>query len=183
MGKGQTEDRDSQPAELENMVREVEANAYDPSEKPFDYLLEGEKTALLCEQDATAKEKIKNVLKGMGYRVAEAASARNALKYMRFQTYDMVILNETFEAAGADSNHVLQYLAQLPIINRRNIFVCLVGKDFNTMDNMMAFHRSVNLVVNLGDLDEIGKILSGALTEHENFYQVFWDSMKKAGRV
>jgi hypothetical protein len=51
------------------------------------------------------------------------------------------------------------------------------------MDNMVAFNRSVNLVVNLEDLDEIGKILSGALADHEHFYQVFWESMKKAGRV
>ena len=168
---------------LKTMVREVESKAYDPSEKPFDYLLRGEKTALLCEQEPQNKRKIADTLENMGYRVADAASARNALKYMRFQTYDMVIVNETFDAPDADANHVLQYLAQLPISTRRHIFVGLVGMSFKTMDNMIAFNKSVNLVVNLEDVDEIGKILSGALADHETFYQVFWDSMKKAGRV
>lgn len=181
--QGETNGLQPEGAELETMVREVESKAYDPAERPFDYLLEGEKTALLCEQDADTNRKIAAVLKELGYRLAEATSARNALKFMRFQTYDMVVVNEMFEAAGTDSNHVLQYLAQLPIGNRRNIFVCLVGSGFKTMDNMVAFNRSVNLVVNLEDLDEIGKILSGALADHEHFYQVFWESMKKAGRV
>ena len=173
----------SNPDGLQTMVREVESKAYDPSEKPFDYLLKGERTALLCHQDEQTKDKIAQTLEEMGYRVAEAASARNALKYMRFQSYDMVIVNEIFEAPSADANHVLQYLAQLPISARRHIFVALLGDSFKTMDNMMAFNKSVNLVINLQDIDELGKILSGALTDHENFYQVFWESMKKAGRV
>lgn len=168
---------------LDAMVQEVESKAYDPSDTPFDYLLKGEKTALICEQDPSTKETITSALKAMGYRVAEAPTARNALKYMRFHTYDMIIVNETFDARSVDANHVLQYLAQLPISVRRHIFVTLVGKSFKTMDNMMAFNKSVNLVVSLQDMPEIERILSGALADHENFYQVFWESMKSAGRL
>jgi predicted Zn finger-like uncharacterized protein len=162
---------------------EVASSAYDPLERPFDYLEEGIETALLCEHDLEVKQKIRNLLEKMDYHVVEAASARNALKYMRFHVYNLVIVNETFEASNADSNHVMQYLSQLPISVRRNMFVVLLGKDIRTMDNMMAFNKSVNLAVNLKNTDDMEKILKGALKEHAAFYEVFMESLKKTGRA
>ncbi|NVM23902.1 MAG: zinc-ribbon domain-containing protein [Desulfobacterales bacterium] len=168
---------------LETIVDEVSSGTYDPSEKPFDYLEAGVRTALLCEHDPPLKQKMRAALEQMNYHIVEAASARNALKYMRFHVYDLVVLDETFDGAGPESNHVLQYLAQLSMNIRRNIFVALLGNGFRTMDNMTAFNKSVNLVVNPKDLDDMGKILKGALAEHEEFYRIFRESMKKTGRA
>jgi CheY-like chemotaxis protein len=161
----------------------VATSAYDPLERPFDYLEEGIETALLCEHDLAVRQKIRTLLEQMDYHVVEAASARNALKYMRFHVYDLVVLNETFEANDAASNHVLQYLSQLPISTRRNMFVALLGKGFRTMDNMLAFNKSVNLVVNLKDMNDMEKILKGSLKEHGAFYDIFMESLKKTGRA
>jgi len=169
--------------DLEKVVDEVASSAYDPLERPFDYLEEGIETALLCEYDLGVKQKIRRLLEQMDYHVVEAASARNALKYMRFHVYDLVLVNEAFEAANSDSNHVLQYLSQLPIAVRRNMFVVLLGKGLRTTDNMLAFNKSVNLVVNLKDMDDMEKILKGALKEHNTFYEVFMQSLKKTGRA
>jgi len=158
------------------------AISYNASEKPFDYLQEGTETALLCEHDLEIRQKIHTVLEKMNYHVVEAASARNALKYMRFHTYDVLVLNEVFEATGADSNHVLQYLSQLPISVRRDMFVILLGDAFRTMDNMSAFNKSVNIVVNLENVEDMEKILKGALGEHRAFYKVLRESLVKIGR-
>lgn len=168
---------------VETMINEVASAAYDPSEKPFDYVEAGVQTALVCEHDPGVKQNIRAALERMNYHVVEAASTRNALKYMRFHVYNLVVLNETFEAADSESNHALQYLAQLPMNIRRNIFVVLVGNRFSTMDNMMAFNKSVNLVVNLQNVDDIENILKGALAEHEESYLLFKESLKKAGRA
>lgn len=164
-------------------VSERTASAYDPSERPFDYLQEGIETALVCEHDLAIKQKICSLLQRMDYHVVEAASARNALKYLRFHLYNIIVVNENFEASSADANHVLQYLNQLPISVRRNMFVILLGKNFRTTDNMLAFNKSVNLVVNLKDVDDMEKILKSALKDHMAFYQVFMESLKKAGRA
>ena len=172
-----------QQDDIATVVEEMATDAYDPLERPFDYLEDGIETALLCEHDLKVKQKVRQLLEKMEYHVVEAASARNALKYMRFHVYDIIIVNEKFESTEADSNPVLQYLSQLPISVRRNIFVVLFGKGFRTMDNMMAFNKSVNLVVNLKDLDDIDKIFKGALKEHAAFYEVFMDSLKKTGRA
>lgn len=168
---------------LETLVNEVESRTYDASEKPFDYVHAGVQTALLCENDSEVRQKIHNVVEDMNYHVVEAASARNALKYMRFHTYNLVVVNGNFDAAGPDSNHVLQYLIQLPMSTRGNTFVVLLSNALKTMDNMTTFNKSVNLVVNLQDIDDMESILKGALAEHEEFYQVFRESVKKTGRA
>jgi len=48
---------------------------------------------------------------------------------------------------------------------------------------MMAFNRSVNLVVNLKDVDELEEVLRRSLTEYEEFYSVLKGSLKKMGRA
>ncbi|MBE9581058.1 MAG: zinc-ribbon domain-containing protein [Proteobacteria bacterium] len=175
--------RTTEMSNLEAMMHEVDSGDYDAVEQPFDYIQEGMETALLCEHDLEAKQKLRTVLERLNYHVVEAASARNALKYMRFHTYDLVILNITFDAASTKSNHVLQYLAHIPISVRRNMFVALLGKGFRTKDNMLAFDKSVNLIVSSQDIDDVENILKGALREHEAFYEVFKESLKKSGRV
>jgi CheY-like chemotaxis protein len=174
---------DTRVRSLKTVVNDVESRAYDASEKPFDYVHAGVQTALLCENDSEVRQKIHDVVEGMNYHVVEAPSARNALKYMRFHNYNLVVVNETFDAAGPDSNHVLQYLIHLPMSIRGNTFVVLLSNSLKTMDNMTAFNKSVNLVVNLQNTDDMESILKGASTEHEEFYQVFSESLKKTGRA
>jgi predicted Zn finger-like uncharacterized protein len=168
---------------LETLVHEVDSHTYDATEKPFDYVHAGVQTALLCENDSEVRQKIHDVVEAMNYHVVEAASARNALKYMRFHTYNLVVVNETFDAAGADSNHVLQYVVPLPMSVRGNTFIVLLSSSLKTMDNMTAFNKSVNLVVNLQNIDDMDSVLNGALTEHEEFYQVYKESLKSTGRA
>jgi hypothetical protein len=48
---------------------------------------------------------------------------------------------------------------------------------------MTAFNRSVNLALNKEDLDELEKFLKLALAEHEEFYRVLKESMKRMGRA
>ena len=178
-----TPQKEAEPAKTEaSMAEEVASDAYDASEKPFDFVEEGVDTALVCEQDAGTKEKIHSALKSMGYHVTESPSARDALKYMRFHVFDLVVLDENFEG-DIDSNHVLQHLSHLPMNTRRNIFVVLMGSSCRTGDNVFAFNRSVNISINLENVGELEKILKRALSEHEDFYRVFKESLKKVGRA
>ena len=51
---------DKNKAEKEKtIIDEVDADSYDASDKPFDFIEEGVKTALLCEPDAALQKKIK----------------------------------------------------------------------------------------------------------------------------
>ncbi len=125
---------------------------FDVNEKPFDFIEEEGLTSLLCEQNPVARQTIENALNLMDYQITVAASARDALKRMRYHTYDLIVVNESFDTNNPDANGVLIYLERLGMSVRRNIFVAMISNRYRTMDNMMAFHDSVNLIVNIKTL-------------------------------
>ena len=147
-----------------------------PPEDPFELLEEGAKTAIVCQTDPELRGRIRKVIESMEYHVLESISPRDALKQMRFRDFTLVAIDERFGTRDPDMNHVLKYLAQLPMINRRNSFVVLFSERFRSRDNMMAFNKSVNLIMNLSDMDHFATYLEISLNEHEIFYRVFKDA-------
>ena len=173
----------SKPEKEKTIIDEVDADTYDASDKPFDFVEEGVKTALLCESDAALQTKIKTGLHNMDYHITAPQLPKDALKQMRFHVFDMVVLNERFGTQNPDMNSVLKYLDRLNMSTRRNIFVTLITDRYRTMDNMSAFNKSVNLIVNLKNIDEIEKILRRGIADHEAFYRVYKRALIKTGRV
>jgi hypothetical protein len=47
---------------------------------------------------------------------------------------------------------------------------------------MMAFARSVNVVVNLNDLPHLPAILKKGITDHVEFYRTFRQVLSEAGK-
>lgn len=150
---------------------------YDTSDKPFDFVEEEGKSALLCEPRENLKEKIKPVLDVLEYHVTEVSSSREALKKMRYHSYDVIVVNEFFDTKNPEANGVLIFLERLNMATRRNIFVALITDRFRTMDNMAAFHKSVNIIVNVDNIDDFDKIIRRGLTDHGLFYQIFNESL------
>ena len=173
----------SMPEKEKTIIDEVDADIYDASDKPFDFVEEGVKTALLCEPDAALKTKIKTGLHNMDYHITAPQLPKDALKQMRFHVFDMVVLNERFGTQNPDMNPVHKYLDRLNMSIRRNIFVTLITDRYRTMDNMAAFNKSVNLIVNLKNIDEIEKILRRGIADYEAFYRVYKRALIKTGRV
>ena len=173
----------AEPVTEKTIIDEVDSGTYDASEKPFDFLEEGAETALLCEPAPAVRGKIRSALENMGYNVTEPESDRDALKKMRFHVFDLVVLNEVFSSENPDENNVMKYLERLPMATRRKIFVVLATNRFRTMDNMAAFNKSVNIVVNTKSIDEIGKIIKRGLSDNAAFYCVFKDALVKTGKV
>jgi CheY-like chemotaxis protein len=167
--------------EDDKTLSKEESYEYDASDRPFDFVEVGIGTALVCESDIAAREKISSVLREMGYQIREPASLKDAFKNMRFHIYDVVILNENFDTENTDSNIVLNFLANLNAGTRRQIFVALLSKRFRTMDNMAAFNKSVNVVVNMKNIDDIDIILRRSFNDNTAFYQVFKETLKKKG--
>lgn len=167
----------------EEVIDEVEIGDYDATDRPFDFVEEGVETALLCELDAARREKIKTALDKLGYHTTEAQSTKDVIKQMRFHVFDLVVVNERFGTQNPDLNNVIQYLDRLNISIRRSIFVALITDRFRTMDQMVAFNRSVNLTVNSKNIDDIEKILRRGLADRESLYRVLNESLVKTGRV
>ena len=167
-------------------VNFVDANsnsAYDASEKPFDFIEEEGLTALVCESNPLVQATITGALELMEYQITKAESTRDALKRMRYHNYDLFVVNETFDTDNPESNGILLYLERLNMLVRRNMFIALVSDRFRTMDNMMALNKSVNLIINIKNVEDIGKILSRGITDNEFFYRVFKGTLKEVGRA
>jgi CheY-like chemotaxis protein len=163
--------------------KSTESSRNDATDRPFDFIEEEGLTALLCEQNPLASKTIENALHLMDYQITFPENARDALKRMRYHVYDLIVVNENFDTRNPESNGVLIYLERLSMSVRRKIFVAMISSRYRTMDNMMAFHASVNLIVNIKNIEDIGKILSRGITDTEMFYSVYKEILKETGRV
>jgi CheY-like chemotaxis protein len=147
------------------------------AQKPFDFVEEEGKTALICESDPEILSQVSEVLEVLEYHVTVPKSSRDALKKMRYHSYDIVTVNEIFDTQDPDINGVLIYLERLNMEERRNIFVTLLSSRFRTMDQMAAFQKSVNIVVNLNNIQDFDKILRRSLADNDLFYRIFRDCL------
>jgi CheY-like chemotaxis protein len=159
------------------------ANTYDSSDRPFDFIEEEGLTAIVCEKDPRAQKTIVDALNLMDYQITVAESARDALKRMRYHVYDLVVVDELFDTSDPDTNGIMIYVERLPMATRRNMFVAMISNRYRTMDNMMAFNKSVNLIINMKNIEDIGKILSRSITDNELFYRIYKETLKETGRI
>lgn len=147
--------------------------------RPFGFMAPKGETAMVCEQDAAARDKIVSALKSMGYAVVEATSCGEAVKFMRFQIFSVIVVHENFDTVTGGINSVLLNLEGLSMSIRRQTFVVLLSATLPTMDNLEAYHKSVNLIINKREIGEVEKLLRQAMVEHEDFYRVFKEKIRK----
>lgn len=164
-------------------LNEIDTTAYNPADRPFDFVEEDGKTALVCEQHPLIRKPILESLELMEYQVTVAESAREALKRMRYHLYDLVVVNEDFDTDTPEANGVLIYLERLGMAARRNTFVAMVTGRHRTMDYMTGFMKSVNLIVNTKNIDDFAKILSRGLTDYLAFYRILREKLHEVGRA
>lgn len=143
---------------------------------------ENQRLALLCHDAPEPQALIKTVLQELGCKVHIATNAPDAIEWMRKTSYEVVVLDEEFQGGTAHDNPVLRALQSMTMAVRRHIFVALVGKEFKTFDNMMAFGKSVNAVVNVNDLPQIKAILRQGIADTDGFYRVFRQVLLETGR-
>jgi CheY-like chemotaxis protein len=141
-----------------------------------------QKLVLVCETAPERLAVVKAALEQIGYTMLPATTAEEATERIRRQTFEIMIVDEQFESSGVLDNAVLKLINTLPIGIRRHMFVVLLGREFKTFDNMMAFTRSANVVVNLNDLPHLPAILKKGLEDNNDFYRVFRDMLAEVGK-
>jgi len=146
------------------------------SQEKMEFFEVGDKGSLICAEPVTA-EFAKATLRELGFKIHAVDTPDLAIERIRYTTYDCILVHENFAGSSLRSNVVLNYLSSLPMAQRRNSFVCLVGPSFKTFDAMQAFAQSVHLVVNPGDLPNLEPILKKGLAEFETLYRVYNDTV------
>ena len=143
---------------------------------------ENQRLGLVCAEVPDRQEAIKAALEQLGYTVRVAAGAPDAIDGMRKDPYEVVVLDQEFQAEPGAENPVLQALRTMPMSVRRYIFVALIGQEYKTLDNMTAFARSVNLVISLNDLAQLAPILKRGVADNAQFYRVFREVLQEVGK-
>ena len=152
------------------------------SDDSLDFFEEGTKLALIMADNSARGEKIKTAVAELGYKQVSTENTRDAIGKLRFHHFDMILLCEGFEGQPLEQSQVVNFMNRLPMSVRRRIFLVLVADKFKTMDNVMAFAMSANVVINARDVDKLQLILKKAISENEKFYKVFTDSLVETGK-
>ena len=140
-------------------------------------------SALICEADHALRDIIAKNLKDLRYSATFPKTAKEAMDAMNFHVFDIVVLDELFGTENSGNNDLLTYLSNQNMAMRRRFFVVLVGKNFKTMDNMAAFNKSVNMVINTEEVDHIGEVIKRGVDDHGAFYHVFFETLHKVGKI
>ena len=138
--------------------------------------------ALVCVDDANRQTAVTRALDELGYRAQVGASTADVVERLRKTTYEVIVLDEAFQGATPLDNALLTSIQWMPMTVRRYMFIVLLGKDLKTFDNMMAFAKSVNVVVSYGDVGQLKAILERGISDNDQFYRVFRQVLQEAGK-
>ncbi|HBL18165.1 MAG: hypothetical protein A2X36_08240 [Elusimicrobia bacterium GWA2_69_24] len=168
-----------------------EAPAPEPAAPPAAYeappageedFVEDRKLAMVCFDQPEAQAEAKAAMESIGFAVHAPAKPEEAVLRLRRTKYEVVILHQEYGGSEA-ANLVLQTLQPMAMALRRHMCIGLMGKDFRTFDNMMAFAKSVNFVVAERELGKIKAITRQALQDNDQFYRAFREAIRDAGRI
>ncbi|MCF8112871.1 MAG: zinc-ribbon domain-containing protein [Desulfotignum sp.] len=142
-------------------------------------LQQQEKTLIMVSEGPFLKPAIAAV-RQLGYGMETAADPADAVKKMAYHVYPLMVLENSFDQG---QKNILKHMNNLDMSVRRKTCLILLGRQFKTGDPMAALHASVNFVAGPDSLDHLQSVLSAALMEHKDFYRVYMDSMKAAGKA
>jgi len=152
----------------------------DAIENELDVLGEGKYRALVADTENI--DRISPVLRKMSYVITTADSHDEAIQKLTFNKYDLLVINERFAGCDPAGNALHRYVEPMTMDVRRKMFVVMIGKSFKTLDNMSAFVRSVNLVVNEGDFTNFELILKKAMNDNAAFYRIYNQMLVETGK-
>ena len=148
---------------------------------PLHLIETGDKTALLCIGDQALSEKIGQVVRELGYHVVVAQKPSSALSRLKYNHYDLIVLDESYGETDGSKNPVLLHLQSLPMPVRRKSFLCLLSQQSVTLDHMAAFRFGANLTLNFRDVEKMQVVLERVIKDNDVFYAVFNDELSKRG--
>ncbi|HEB73447.1 MAG TPA: hypothetical protein ENI77_12620 [Nitrospirae bacterium] len=152
----------------------------DAMENELDILQEGKFRALVADNENL--DRVSPVLKKMDYVITSVKSHDEAIQKLTFNKYDIIALSETFAGCDPAENAIHKYLEPLTMDIRRKMFIVMTGKKFKTMDNMQAFNKSANLVLNESDFGNFELILKKSIKDSELFYHIFNTMLIETGK-
>ncbi len=131
-----------------------------------------DRTVLIAVQPLWVDPLVKAVLEEGGHPLS-VDKVEEVFPILQFEQPEFFILSEGFDPEGSQPNPLLGYIQNMPMDQRREIFVVWVGANIKTGDLLSAFSYSVNLVLQPEKLSEISKQIKKSWSQWKDLYQVF----------
>ena len=163
-------------------VEEAGFDEYEEDTGSIDLIEEGTRLALVLDGDDGHLKAIDSALEELSYKSIVSPSIQEAMGKLRLHHFDMIILSDGFDGQDFENSPITHFLNHLSISIRRKTFLVLVSDKFKTLDNMMAFGKSANIVVNPADISNLALALKKAISDNEKFYKVYMDTLKEVGK-
>ncbi len=139
--------------------------------------------ALVCMPDSGARDRVMGALARAGLGAEFPESPSKALAKLQYHIYPLLLVDKVFDA----NREMMRHMNDLDMSLRRRICLVRLGGDSPTGDAMAALHESCNFYINTRDLDRddgfLDDTLATAITDHQNFYTIYNDSMRAAGKA
>jgi hypothetical protein len=130
-----------------------------------------QKSAFVVAGDALC-EVISQALRELGVVWQREEHPERGLEMLRSTIYDIILIEGNGDKP-LRTNTVYQYLTSLPMAQRRDSMIVLIGSSFKTLNALEGFAYSAHLVINDSDMSNLGPILKKSWSEFEQFYRVF----------
>ncbi len=151
----------------------------------FEFIGPDDKPALLCLTSPELIAICQGMLAELGYKVHHVTNeAEFIARYPQLQ-YHVVIIEECFCADTPEENTTLRNIQWMPMGRRRHSTFILLGANFQTLHPMQAYQQSVQAVMNVVDIANLGQVVQKVVGESDIFYATFRDTQARiaAGKV
>src|SRR5688572_26369278 len=139
----------------------------------FEFLTPADRPALLGLTTPEFVEAARTALLGLGYKVHTAFNHGDFIaRFTRIQ-YQIVLLEQLFDAGVPEENLTLQNLQVMPMNQRRHAAILLLGNSFQTLNAMQAFCHSVHAVINQNDIEKLPQIIQQVVSDNDIFLNVY----------
>ena len=144
----------------------------------------GPKQALVCIAPCLGRNRIMAGLENVGFKAHVPETLAQAFKNLEYYVYPLVVIDDAFDT----DNTMAAYMNNMDMFLRRKICLVRLGPGGETGNAMTALGLSANYVIKSQDLEQedaslVNNVLAVALSEHEQMYAVFNDSMKAVGKA
>lgn len=136
--------------------------------------------ALVCIPVGPERSPVLAALRELGFAVQVAEGAEQALEKLRFTPFAVAVLRDGF---GGGENSVVTYVAEMAMARRRSMVTVLVSPGAASNDSAAAFSRSVDLLLDPGDLPQIARDLKRTLAEKEQIYRAYREVQEALNRA
>ncbi|MCL2341155.1 MAG: hypothetical protein FWC49_05565 [Proteobacteria bacterium] len=138
-------------------------------------------TALVLHTDNEQRKRIDEAMESVGYQVIMVDSVADAMDGMRLVNFSCIVFQADLEGPLEQSTFH-NYMRDLPMATRRNMFYILIGDQFHTLYNLEALAHSANLTIHTNDLRHLDIILRTSIPAYEELFGLMLEERAAYGK-